>query len=291
MCKTIKIAYTTLLLIVVWHLVAVAQFENKVTFNFSLGAIQPVGIKEYVYQYGNSQYENTVLMPFLFSNYKQGFTFTGGAQFNLNRYFALGVGVGAERIGSWEYTDKYNITYLDLNTFQLVSERVEKEFLSWKIWDSEGVNVLRTGMNELNLYNLSIGVFPRVNLAYGKKINPYVYVEVTFNYTDINYVDNRRTAYISMGNSEQAYDEWYNSLTTPAAFKNTPQSSFGVGLYPGLGLDFNLTGNLGIFLQGGYSFISINKSDMEAANLEPENFKTVKVELGVKFSFLRSKDI
>ena len=151
--------------------------------------------------------------------------------------------------------------------------------------------MLDKGVNELNLYNLSIGVFPRINLAYGKKINPYVFAEITFNYTDINYVNNQREAWIDLGGTEEAFDEWYSSLTTPAAFKNTPQSSFGVGLYPGIGIDFNISQNLGIFLQGGYSFISINKSDLEEANLEPENFKTIKAELGVKVSFLRSKDI
>ena len=256
-----------------------AQFENKVTFNFSLGGIQPIGVKEYIFQSDNLHYENTFIMPYLFSNYKKGFTFTGGAQFNINRYFAVGTGIGVERIGSWDYTESYNWN----------GDRIEREFLSWTI--TSGETLLDKGVNELNLYNLSIGVFPRINLAYGKKINPYVFAEITFNYTDINYVNNQREAWIDLGGTEEAFDEWYSSLTTPAAFKNTPQSSFGVGLYPGIGIDFNISQNLGIFLQGGYSFISINKSDLEEANLEPENFKTIKAELGVKVSFLRSKDI
>jgi opacity protein-like surface antigen len=166
---------------------------------------------------------------------------------------------------------------------------VEYDFLSWSLTNSTGDS--RSGVNELNLYNLSIGVFPRVNLAYGKKVNPYIFTEITFNYTDINYVNKILDAWLSLGGTEDSFNEWFNNLTTPAAFRNTPQSSFGIGLYPGVGLDFNVTQNLGIYLQGGYSFISINKSDMEAANLEPENFKTIKVELGVKLSFLRSKDI
>lgn len=256
-----------------------AQFENKVTFNFSLGAIQPIGAKEYIYQSNNLHYENTFLMPYLFSNYKQGFTFTGGVQFNINRFFSVGTGIGVERIGNWEFTESY--TWND--------ERIERDFLSWTI--TSGETLLEEGVNELSLYNLSIGVFPRINLAYGKKVNPYVFAEITFNYTDINYLNKQRVAWIDLGETVGDYDEWYSSLTSPAAFKNTPQSSFGVGLYPGMGIDFNISQNLGIFLQGGYSFISINKSDLEEANLEPENFKTIKVELGVKVSFLRSKDI
>lgn len=256
-----------------------AQFENKVTFNFSLGAIQPIGAKEYIYQSNNLHYENTFLMPYLFSNYKQGFTFTGGVQFNINRFFSVGTGIGVERIGNWEFTESY--TWND--------ERIERDFLSWTI--TSGETLLEEGVNELSLYNLSIGVFPRINLAYGKKVNPYVFAEITFNYTDINYLNKQRVAWIDLGETVEDYDEWYSSLTSPAAFKNTPQSSFGVGLYPGMGIDFNISQNLGIFLQGGYSFISINKSDLEEANLEPENFKTIKVELGVKVSFLRSKDI
>jgi hypothetical protein len=264
---------------VVGHTNVIAQFENKVTFNFSLGSIQPFGVKEYIYKSTNQQYVNTWLMPYLFSNFKRGFSFTGGAQFNINRYFAVGTGVGAERIGSWYYLDSYNMN----------GERLEKDFLSWKITD-EGTT-LKEGVNELNLYNFSIGVFPRVNIAYGKKINPYVFVEITFNYTDINYVDKRREAWLDLGYTEQAYDDWYNSLTSPAAFRNTPQSSFGIGLYPGFGFDLNLTQNLGLFVQGGYSFIGINKSDLEEANLEPENFHSIKAEVGIKLSFLRSKDI
>lgn len=256
-----------------------AQFENKVTFNFSLGAIQPIGAKEYIYQSNNLHYENTFLMPYLFSNYKQGFTFTGGVQFNINRFFSVGTGIGVERIGNWEFTESY--TWND--------ERIERDFLSWTI--TSGETLLEEGVNELSLYNLSIGVFPRINLAYGKKVNPYVFAEITFNYTDINYLNKQRVAWIDLGETVEDYDEWYSSLTSPVAFKNTPQSSFGVGLYPGMGIDFNISQNLGIFLQGGYSFISINKSDLEEANLEPENFKTIKVELGVKVSFLRSKDI
>jgi hypothetical protein len=273
------IACIAIMVMVAGHTEVSAQFENKVTFNFALGTIKPIGVKEYIYKTNNQQYVNTWLMPFLFSNFSQGFTFTGGAQFNINRYFAIGTGVGVERIGSWKYMDTYSWN----------GTQVEIDFLSWEL-TNEGT-VLKQGVNELNLYNLSIGVFPRINLAYGKKLNPYLFVEITFNYTDINYIDKRRDAWISLGGSEQSYDDWYNSLTSPSAFRHTPQSSFGIGLYPGFGFDLNVTKNFGLFLQGGYSFISINKADLEEANLEPENFNNIKVEVGVKVSFLRSKDI
>jgi hypothetical protein len=218
-------------------------------------------------------------MPYLFSNFERGGSFTGTVMFNLNRTFSLGVGVTMERIGDWEYIDEYTAN----------GERVENNFLSWNI-TQEG-SILDEGMNELNMYNLGIGVFPRINMAYGKRFNPYVFVEVTFNYTDINYIDNRRDSWIALGGSEQEYDEWYYSLTSPSAYNNTPQQSFGIGLYPGIGFDFNISSNLGLFVHGGYSFISINKADLEESNLEPENFTSAKVEVGLKFSFLRSKDI
>lgn len=269
----------TFLAIVASCNVAMAQFENKVTFNFSFGAIQPIGLKDYSYEVDNLHFHTTWVKPYVFSNFKQGFTFTGGAQFNINRYFAIGTGIGVERIGSWDYSYAYTVN----------GERIEKDFLAWTI--TSGETLLDKGVNELNLYNLSIGVFPRINLAYGKKVNPYVFVEITFNYTDLNYINHQRESWIDLGGTEEDYDEWYNSLTSPAAFKNTPQSSFGIGLYPGFGIDLNLTKNLGIFMHGGYSFISINKDDLEEANLDPENFQTIKVELGVKVSFLRSKDI
>lgn len=256
-----------------------AQFEQKVTLNFSVGSIKPIGVREYIYESTNGDYLNTWLMPYLFSNYKMGYSFTGGAQFNINRFFSLGTGIGVERIGSWQYTDSYSIN----------GQRYEKEFLAWEITQDE--SVLDEGINELKMYNFSIGVFPRINMAYGKRLNPYVYVEVTFNYTDINYVDNRREAWIDLGGSEQSYDEWFESLSSPSAYNKTPKSSFGIGLYPGVGFDLNLNSNVGVFVQGGYSFISINKADLEESNLEPENFNTIKVEVGFKFSFLRSKDI
>ena len=277
--KTPYKIFTIIVVLVISTTVSFAQFENKVTLNFSLGAIQPIGQKEYIYQAPNGYYTNTWLMPYLFSNFKQGASFTGAVMFNLNRVFSVGVGVGVERIGNWEYIDEYTAN----------GERIEKNFLSWTITQED--YILDEGVNELNMNNFSIGVFPRVNLAYGKRFNPYLFVEVTFNYTDINYVDKRRDSWIELGGSEQEYDDWYNSLTSPSAYNNTPQRSFGVGLYPGLGFDINLSSNMGIFMHGGYSFISINKSDLEDANLEPENFHTAKVEVGLKFSFLRSKDI
>jgi len=277
--KSTYITYVLAILLILTSSNIFAQFENKVTLNVSLGAIQPVGQREYIYQSQNGAYLNTWLMPYLFSNFDRGGAFTGAVMFNLNRTFSLGVGVTMERIGNWEYIDEYTMN----------GERVENNFLSWNI--TQESSILDEGVNELNMYNLGIGVFPRINMAYGKRFNPYVFVEVTFNYTDINYIDNRRNSWIELGGSEQDYDIWYNSLTSPSAYKNTPQRSFGIGLYPGIGFDYNINSNIGIFVHGGYSFISINKADLEDANLEPENFTSAKIEVGLKFSFLRSKDI
>jgi len=265
-----------------------AQFEQKVTMNFSAGSISPIGVKDYIYHnkytISGVNYDDTWLYPYIFSNYNQGFTITGGLQFNLNRYFSLGVGIGFDKIAGWHYQDNYS--YSDNGT---TTTRVSNDFLSWKIYNSDTTAVVKSGVNNLKLNNFSIGVFPRFNLLYGKRINPYIFTQITFNYTDINYVNNRKSAYEELGRISE-----FNATTTSNlrnSFQNTPQNSFGVGFYSGFGFDISLSQNLGFYIQGGYSYISINKSDLKKANLQSENFKTIKVEVGVKLSFFKSKDI
>jgi len=267
-----------------WINPALAQFEQKMTINFSLGGISPMGYNEYIYHnkytVSGVTYDDTWLFPYIFSNYKKGFSFTGGVQFNINRFFSVGTGIGFEKINGWEYTDEYYYN----------GTRVSRDFLSWKIYDlTNTTTVVKSGTNDLKLNNFSIGVFPRFNLLYGKRVNPYIFTQITFNYTDINYVNNRKDAYESLGRINE-----YNSTTSSNlrnSFQNTPQNSFGVGFYSGIGFDINLSQNMGFYVQGGYSFISINKGDLEDANLEPENFKTIKAEVGIKLSFFKAKDI
>lgn len=262
-----------------------AQFEQKVTMNFSVGAIDPIGIKDYVYHNiytttSGTKYDDTWLYPYIFSNYEKGFSATGGLQFNINRYFSLGVGIGFEKIGGWAYTDKYNIN----------GTSISKDFLSWKIYDLVNTStVVKTGVNDLKLNNFSIGVFPRLNLLYGKRINPYIFTQITFNYTDINYINTRKEAYSKLGRLAE-----YNSTSSSNlrnSFQNPPQNSFGVGFYSGLGFDISIVQSMGFYVQGGYSYISINKSDLKKANLESENFKNFKVEVGIKLSFFKSQDL
>lgn len=258
-----------------------AQFEQKVTMNFAIGMVNPVGAKEYIYNNkytsGGVNYDDAWLYPYLFSNYKNGVSLTGGLQFNVNRFFSLGVGIGFDRISSWKYSGSYEINGV----------RKNENFLSWSIYDSQDNDlVIRSGANAIKLNNFSIGVFPRFNILYGKRINPYIFTQITFNYTDINYSNNMKSAYVELGRIDE-----YNSENYRFSFKKTPQNSFGIGLYPGLGFDVNFNQNLGFYLQGGFSFIGINKSDLDKANLEKENFKSYKVEIGVKLSFFKSKDI
>ncbi|MFA6402171.1 MAG: outer membrane beta-barrel protein [Salinivirgaceae bacterium] len=160
--------------------------------------------------------------PYLFSNFSSGISVSGGVQYNINRRFSIAANIGFLDHWGWEYGSQ--------------------------------------SFDNVQFWNLQIGIAPKFYLLASKKVNPYLFTEVNLNYTSI-YV---------MG------------LT---AKKGYP----GIGFYPGAGIDFMVSDNFGIYVQGGYSFISVGSDPYSFG--ESENYKALKIEVGIKISFLKSKTI
>jgi hypothetical protein len=170
-------------------------------------------------------YSGVNTYPYLFSNLSPGITVSGGVQYNINRRFSIAGNIGFMDHWGWEYGSQ---------SFQ-----------------------------DIQLWNLQLGIAPKFYLMASKKVNPYLFTEVNLNYTDL-FVSTETTSYV---------DEGYP----------------GIGFYPGLGIDFMVSDNFGIYVQGGYSFISVGSDPYSLEQYE--DYKAYKIEVGVKISFLKSKTI
>lgn len=99
-------------------------------------------------------------------------------------------------------------------------------------------------------FNALMGLGYKFNILPSKKLNPYVFFEGTINY------------YLALDFSYQGY-----------AF----------GAYPGVGLDYRITDNIGIFAQGGMNYILDIPNDLV--------FNIQYMQMGVRLNFLKSKDL
>lgn len=234
-----------------------AQFEQKFSLDVGLGMILPVGPADYLYT--EDGVEETI--PYIMSNFGLGFSFMGGVRYNFNRTFSVGATIRILDCWNWYYEayDEAEDEYYYYLEFEGVDPNGDPVY-----WE-----------DYMGVWSVSLGLSPKVNFIPGSKFNPYLYLDVNVNYTDIGYQDNSPSA-ISLP------DE---------GFKNILESSVGLGFYPAVGVDFSINENIGMFLHGGYSFIKLNEEDFWDAGYESENFQMIKVEVGMKFSFLKSKTL
>ena len=267
---------------VVLPLVVFSQFEQKFTLNFSIGLVNPYGESDYL----ESDIETDIFTgtyaqpyPYLMSNFGAGAIFTGGIQVNYNRRFSMYFNLQFFRIRKWYYGYEWN--------FMDSQSTVSGSWMEWEITqtdidpNSPTDEVFESGENELTMINLGLAAMPKVYILPGRLINPYLFAEVGFNFTDLK-LDN------SYGAAKDEYG--VESLETEPV-EYVVEQSVGLGVYPGLGFDISVNENLGLFLQSGFSFIFINNGKLKDAGHAEENFKTFKIEAGIKVSFLRSKNL
>jgi hypothetical protein len=279
---TIIAAFTLALL----HFDVSAQFEQKFTLNFSVGGAFPFGEEDYVgyhresfrNYYGEIEEKHLVTLdPYIMSNFFTGGSFTAGVQYNINRRLSIGGNIGFYTMWDWYYAVEYYDFYQQ--------KEVETSFNEWHIFNPENPGeVIASGEDQFNLYNLWIGFFSKYHILPGRTINPYLFAEVSGNYTDLQFVNKRQETLdeLDLTPDEFVYDPSFDQML---------EQSFGLGLYPGLGFDIRISENIGLFFQGGYSMIILNKDDLDEAKLEPENLTTIRVDIGAKISFLKSKNL
>ena len=68
------------------------------------------------------------------------------------------------------------------------------------------------------------------------------------------------------------------------------ENNTGIGFYPGIGLDFSLSDNIGFYLTSGLYYFLTDEENFYTPE-QKENFSAITIQAGIKFSFLKSKDI
>jgi opacity protein-like surface antigen len=241
-----------LFLVVFSPFLANAQFDQKVSLKFNAGTFKTFGKKL-------GQYE-----PMQMPNYKMGFSANAGVQFKVSTQFSLSAELGIMISQRWSYSEGGNDNYL-----------------YWYINDPVTEAVIAEGESYLDIYNYSIGVRPIYYLNEGKKLSFFVYAGVNINSTKAIYEDTRwiKLKELNMLPPDDTGPYNYNL-----------EKNIGLGFNPGLGLEFFPKERIGLNLTTGYYFIMLNKKNFISPERE-ENFNAVVIQAGLRFYFIKSKDL
>jgi len=145
-----------------------AQFEQKVSVNFSAGGFKTLGEK----------YSENVV--YQMSNYKFGPAVNLGLQFQLSDRLSLAAEAGFMLSQRWSYSDNNG------------------DWFSWTFEDTlSGKD--ESGENYLELWNYSFSLKPVYYFKPGSKFNPYLFAGISFNYTTAYYEDTEWLAKKELG--------------------------------------------------------------------------------------------
>lgn len=243
-----------------------AQFEQKLSINFYGGLFNTIGSRSWEpdWSTGNDDWEPT-LMP----NFKTGYSIGASIQVNLSRHFSLEAFMEYMGSAAWYYDasdgDQAAYNYLYYEEYA----------------DTIDYNILFSGENEMTLSNLVIGLAPRYYFLPGKKVNPFASVGITYNMTYVNFIDNAYDDYLAYGllDDLEVGDEnyWFTDHS-------------GLGLSVSGGVEYAVNEFIGLFAKAGYYFIPLKK---EAFIYESKyaDFHSLNLHLGIRLSFLKSKDL
>lgn len=245
-------------------IVTQAQFEKKISVNFTPGLFKTIGPKEYP-----DPYDPGYDYPFIMPNFQTGWILNGGVQFNYSRKVSFEVNLGFARSGFWNY-DAYDPDYDDYYCWTC-----------WEIYDEFTDEPVASGQDYYTLVNFSVGFAPKFYFLPSKKINPYGLLEVNLNYTSVDFIDAEYEEYVKLGREdeygESASETWF-------------EKSFGFGFNPMIGAEYTLSDAIGIYLQAGYWLIILNKKELYIPE-EKENFNALKFQIGVRMSFWKAKEL
>jgi hypothetical protein len=256
-----------LFLITCVPLLSSAQFERKISINFSGGVFKTFGDKGYP---SSAAWEGSEV-PYLMPNYAIGTSWEGGLQYNFSRHLSVGINLGYLRSQYWwfdaydEANDDY-YSYLGFHVYDPVSGEIEEE-----------------SANYLTLHNRHLGLSAKYYFLPAKKFKPYALTEVNLNILDAEYIDNQYDVYERLGRLDEYEFEYNTSFELFTAYSC-------VGFLAGGGIAYTLNENIGFFFETAYWFIFLNWEEyMEPVELS--NFNAFKFQLGVRFSFIKSKQL
>jgi len=229
-----------------------AQFEQKISVNISGGLFKTFGEKV-------SEYD-----PFQMPNYGMGLSAAGGLQFRISERFYLSGEFGFLASNKWDYREGEGNNYLH-----------------WSINDTLTGELLEEGDDYLDIRNYSFGIKPKYYLFHNRKLNPYVFAGISLN---------RTSAWLE--------NNWWpaaNRLNMLPPDDTGPyswilQENFGMGFNPGIGLEYKPDYKMHYFLETGIYSILLDKKNFKSPSRE-ENFNAFVLQAGLRFNFLKSKDL
>jgi hypothetical protein len=230
-----------------------AQFEQKVSINFSVGGFKTIG-----YEMGEYEYD-----PLQMPHYRPGIIAEAGFQYNISRRISVMAAAGIMYSGSWSF---------------MIGDY---DYLHYTISDPETEDILAEGLNELNLFNFSIGVYPKYYLLPSKKWNPYIFAGLNINFTQANYTDNW---WIDANDLDQLPPDDTGPYS-PFLEKNT-----GIGFIPGIGIEYSRSDRFKLTFTSGYYLIELNEENFKNQYVI-EDFNAFFLQIGVRLSFLKSKNL
>jgi len=212
-------------------------------------------------------YQTVYLMP----NYEIGYSLKGGIQYNFSRQLSLELNMGYMHSSFWWYD-----VYDEINDDHY-------SYLGWHVYDQGTNEILENGSNYFTLDNLHFGLTSRYYFLPAKKFNPFALAGINLNILDSEYIDSQYDVYERLERLDE-YEVGYN--TSRVMLEAYPC----VGFLAGGGIAYTLNENIGFFFEAGYQFIYLNWYDyIEPVQLSDLN--ALKLHLGVRFSFLKSKQL
>jgi hypothetical protein len=242
-----------LLQIILLPIITHAQYDQKLSFNMSLGVFKTFGTK-YTEATGPLQ------MP----NYKTGFDGNIGTQFRAGDHFSISADFGIMISNRWNYStqDNDNWNY-------------------WTIDDTITGQVLEEGENYLDLRNYSLSIKPKYNFLPSKKWDPYFFTGINVNWTRCWYENNYWYAMKEMGRlGADETEPWNDNL----------EESFGAGFNPGFGVECHTGKMINFYFETSYYFIALDDSKFTSPE-RVENFNAFVLQAGIRLFFIKSKDL
>jgi Outer membrane protein beta-barrel domain len=240
--------------------IILAQFEQKLSVNISAGSFKTVGPKTFAPEYAPEERE-----PLQMPGFRPGYLGNAGIQYNMNRHLSLCADLIFMYSGNWYYKKKEGGNWFDFQIYQNDTTDV----------------LLAEGSNELTLMNISLGFAPKYYLLPGKKFNPYIFTGITFNYTKSVFSDNYWKA-------RRDFNMLAPDDTGPS--NDYLEKNSGIGFNPGVGVEYHLSDKFGFYISAGYYFVQLKMENFKA-ECRKENLHSINLQGGIRFSFLKSKEL
>ena len=230
-----------------------AQFEQKASINFSAGFFKTIGDK------------TIDPVPKQMPWYKPGIDVKAGVQFNINPKFSLVTELGIIYSPKW---------YCNIDDY---------DWMTYEVWQ-DTVTMLSSGLNEMSLLNLSLGVIPKLYLIPDGKFRPFLFAGLSLNYTKAPFRDRYWEDCIDFGLNDPGDESPWPYL----------RKNFGLGINPGIGIEYSPNDKVAFWLASGFKIIFINENNFpydSRVNNVDGNLGIFHAEAGLRFSFLKSKDL